>query len=328
MPDLFNSFKAAKFLAFVFFAAFVLFAFSCDDFVNVYGQTPPATEPPTEPPTDETPAVSDPKCLSISGSRFEKYYWQLDPDSYNATISLSSPATLGYQHGGEYAFNQISLSNLPLQHFAENSPFTHQVTGTVAVSGRAEGISAAYSMPFKKSALLSPYKDYNKMEPLNVLSTFANTPGDLVLSYTGDYSSANKKEDFRTFSMSFSADFLKSCNDATKFVIPYGPLNADTEFAVDGVYPIDLTASASAYVYLTPVKNQYRSLTATFSQGATVSDIVATSIVKDYEYDPALNTLSVYFNDYDFPYMGDVLFYKIGIKEGTPPASKVIRIEG
>jgi hypothetical protein len=302
---------------------------SCDDFVNLNGVSPP--------PEDQS--ANDARCLSIAGNRFEKYYYQLDPASYSANITLSSPSILGYEYGSgiepvSYAFNRITLPDVPLRRFAENTSFTHQATGTIAVGGKAGSLYTAYSAPFEKSALLSPYRNYNNIEPLNVLNSFTNTPGDLVLAYTGDYSSLTKKEDFRVFNMAFSAEFLRSCNNTTSFVIPYGPSNIDTEFTVDGIYPCDLTATGSAYVSLIPVKRnfyQYRNLTAVFSPGSFIADVETTSIVKSYDYDPALNALSIVFNDYDFPYIGDVLSYKIGVGEqndNTPMQSKVIRIEG
>jgi hypothetical protein len=148
--------------------------------------------------------------------------------------------------------------------------------------------------------------------------------------------------------MTFSAEFLKSCNNTTSFVIPYVPPNINTdidtdidtefpvdiEFKVDGIYPCDLTATGSAYVSLIPVKRnfyQYRNLTATFSPGSFIADVETTSIVRSYDYSQSLNTLSIVFNDYDFPYIGNVLSYKIGVGEpgdDTPMQSKVIRIEG
>jgi hypothetical protein len=294
---------------------------SCDDFVNLEGVAPP----PQENPADE-----DAKCLSISGSRLEKYYYQLDPDSYDATVALSSPSVLGREcRGGteltSYGFNQVALLDVPLRRFAENAPFTHKVSGTVAVSGKAGDASAAYSMPFERSALLSPYRSYNSLEPLSVLNTFANTPGDLVLAYTGDYGSLARKEDFRVFSMAFSAEFLKSCAAGDTFTVD------ETEFAVDGVYPTDLTATGSAWVSLIPVKRnfyQYRSLAAVFSPGSVVTDVRPAAIVKSHLYEKDTNTLTVVFNDYDFPYMGEVLSYRIAAKEGAPARSKSIRIEG
>jgi hypothetical protein len=300
--------------------AFMLAFFSCDDFTNLGVATPPE-----KPPSD-----GDAKCLSIAGSRFEKYYYHIDPDSYGDTVALSSPSVLGYEcrggtEGASYGFCRIALSGVPLQRFAESAPFSHKVSGTVAVSGRAGDERAAYSMPFEKEAVLSPYSSYNSMEPLSVLNTFANTPGDLVLAYTGNYGSAARKEEFRIFSMSFSADFIRSCASGDTFAID------DAEFAVDGIYPVGLTASGSAYVSLVPVKRnfyQYRDFTATFSPGSVIADIKAAPIVKSYSYDKDLCALSVVFNDYDYPYIGEVLTYKIGAKEGAPAQSKAIRIEG
>jgi len=314
-----------RFLGAIILGAFVL---SCDDLVNVHGIDPPPVDP-------GEPSANDPKCLSVTGNRYEKYYYQLDQASYNTNITLSSPSVLGYQYGSganpvSYGFNRIVLADLPLKRFTENTSFTHQVSGTLAVSGKSGSLSTAYSMPFEKSALLSPYRNYNNLEPFNVLNSFANTPGDLVLAYTGDYSSLAKKEDLRVFSMTFSSEFLKSCKNTDTFVIPFGPSGADTEFTVDGVYPCDLTATGSAYVSLIPVKRnfyQYRNLTATFSPGFVITDIKTTSIVKDYDYNPTLNSLSIVFNDYDFPYIGDVLFYKIGAGDDNTQ-SKAIRIEG
>jgi hypothetical protein len=294
--------------------------FSCDDFTNL------AVAPPPEKP----PADGDAKCLSIAGSRFEKYYYHIDPDSYEDTVALSSPSVLGYEcrsgtEPASYGFCQIALLDVPLQRFAESASFSHNVSGTVAVSGRAGDARAAYSMPFEKLAVLSPYSNYNSMEPLSVLNSFTNTPGDLVLAYTGNYGSATRKEEFRIFSMSFSADFIRSCAAVDTFTID------DTEFSVDGIYPIGLTATGSAYVSLVPVKRnfyQYRDFTATFSPGSVIADIKAASIVKSYSYDKDLCTLSVVFNDYDYPYIGEVLSYKIAAKEGAPTQSKAIRIEG
>jgi hypothetical protein len=296
--------------------------FSCDDFTNLgLGAATPPEKPPAE---------NDPKCLSITGSRFEKYYYHIDPDSYEDTVDLSSPSVLGYEcrsgtEPASYGFCQVALSGVPLRRFAESASFPHKVSGTVAVSGRAGDARAAYSMPFEKEAALSPYSSYNSMEPLSVLNSFANTPGDLVLAYTGNYGSAARKEEFRIFSMSFSADFVRSCAAGDKFAVD------DTEFAVDGIYPVGLTASGSAYVSLVPVKRnfyQYRDFTATFSPGCVIADIKPASIVKSCSYDKDLCALSVVFNDYDYPYIGEVLTYRIGAKEGAPTQSKAIRIEG
>jgi len=291
-----------------------IFVSSCDDFTNLDDTSPP----------QEGPAANAPKCLSITGSRYEKFYYQLDPDSYNTTISLNSPSILGYEYRNDYAFNQISILDVPLQRFTDNASFTHQVSGTVAVSGKAGNLSTAYSMPFEKSASLSPYRDYNSIEPLNVLNSFTDTTGNLTLAYTGNYISVEKKEGFRTFSMTFSAEFLRSCVDTYKFV-------ADgAEFTIDDIYPSDLTATGSAYVSLVPVKRnfyQYKNLTAVFSPGSVITDIKTTSIVKNYTYDDASNSIAIFFNDYDFPYIGDVLSFKIAVKENEAQ-SKVIRIEG
>jgi len=309
-----------KIIKLVILCAFIT---SCDDFTNLYG-APPL----------EDPDANDTRCIYVAGSRFEKYYYQIDPSSYNINIELSSPSIIGYEYGGDYASNQITLLELPLKRFSENTPFTHDVTGTIAVSGKSGSYSMAYSMPFEKTALLSPYRDYNKNEPLNVLNTFVNTPGNLTLAYTGNYSSGLKKEDFRIFYMTFSAAFIKSCNTETTFSIPYGSAGLERTFTIDGIFPNDLTASGTAYVTLVPIKRnfyQYRNLTATFSAGTFITDIEPTSIVKSFEYDQKLNSISIIFNDYDFPYIGNVLFYKIGVGEqgdDVPMKSKVIRIEG
>jgi hypothetical protein len=316
--------KIIKLLGAIILSGFIL---SCDDFTNLYGPEQP-----------EDPTANDTKCLSVTGSRFEKYYYQLDPASYSTNITLSSPSILGYEFSNgidptTHAFNQITLIDMPLRRFSENTSFTHQITGSVAVSGKSGSIYTAYSAPFEKSASISPYRDYNKIEPLNVLNSFTNTPGDLILSYNGNYSSTAKKEDFRVFTMTFSAGFLRSCNDITKFTIPYGS-SSEVEFTIDGIYPSDLTATGSAYVSLIPISRnfyQYRDITATFSPGTFITDIEATSIVKSFKYDDNLNTITIIFNDYDFPYIGNVIFYKIGVGEkgdDVPMKSKVVRIEG
>jgi len=312
--------KAIKIL---FIAGLSMLMLSCDDFIN---SNAPAAPPET----------SDPKCLSITGSRFEKYYLQLDPASYSAVITLSSPSVLGFEYSNgidpaSYGFNAVTLADIPLKRFTENTAFPQQATGTVAVSGRSGSLCTAYSMPFEKSALISPYRSYNNAEPLNILNSFTNTPGDLTLAYTGEYNSAEKKQDFRIFSMALPSDFLKSCVSADKFTVPYGAQGMEKEFAVDGIYPSSLTASGSAYVSLIPVKRnfyQYKNITLTFSPGSAISGIEATSIVKDYEYRQSQNELSIIFNDYDFPYIGNVLFYKIKINDRNEEIQKSLRIEG
>jgi hypothetical protein len=310
-----------KSLVLFFFGILIL---SCDDFVNNNNNAP------TTPSTD-----TDSKCLSVIGTRYEKYYYQLDPAFYNTVVTLNSPSVLGYEYSNEidpvsYAFNSITLADVPLKRFTENTSFMQQVTGTIAVSGKSGNLYTAYSLPFEKGSLISPYRNYNNSEPLNVLNSFTNTPGDLVLSSTGDYSSAEKKQDFRIFSMALSSDFLKSCTNATNFTIPYGSKNTDTTFTIDGFYPSNLTATGSAYVSLIPVKRnfyQYKNVILTFAQGALLSDIETTYIVKDFEYNQRLNTLSITFNDYDFPYIGNVLYYKIKASSKGEEIQKSIRIE-
>jgi len=310
-----------KAFVFALLACLAAFSISCDDFTNATAT----------PPSAEGPADGGAKCLSVTGSRFEKYYYHIDPGSYGDTVDLSSPSVLGYEcRGGEggasYGFCRIALSGVPLRRFAENSSFEHRVSGTVAVGGRAGDARAAYSMPFERTALLSPYSGYDSLEPLDVLNTFADAPGGLALACTGNYASAAKKEGFRTFSMSLSAEFVRSCAAGLDSFELDG-----AEFAVDGVYPTALTATGSAYVSLVPASRnfyQYRDLTATFSPGSVVTDVRAAPIVKSFSYDKDLCALSVAFHGYDHPYVGEVLSYRIAAREGAAAQSRSIRIEG
>jgi hypothetical protein len=310
-------------MKFIFFPLLLvsLFFFSCQEVLDV----------PEEPPEE---VISPPDFISIRGERFEKYYAEIHPSLLNTPITLSSPNILGFQYGSSpvyYAFNQITLHDVPLARFTETSPFSAQVSGTAAVSGKSGANYAAYSYPFETQTLLYPDPAGYPLEPYDVLNTFTNKPGCLVLPYTGDYSSALVIQEFRKFSMAIPSDLLLSLVTEDSFQIPFPSVL--TAFTIDGVYSADMVCSCDHYLLLAPKSRnfyQYKSLTAVFSPDAVVSDIRQASIVESHVYNPDNNSVTVVFNDYDASYTGEVLFYKIrsGDAGEEEAVEKIIRIEG
>ena len=294
---------------FIFRYLFCLLLLSCDEF----------------PVDDDFDAAIERALLSTTGERFEHYFLEVEPLFLLNTVNLRSNTVLGFQQNGFYAFNQLTVHDVVVRDLVNNTPFTSTVTGTIAVSGRDGIHSVLYSFPIDMEAAFWMVPVQHRPEPFRVLSSFENTPGSLILPFTGDYSTTFVKQDWRVFSVNVTSDFLLSLvlNEAETFEMFYE--DEYRTFTIDGFFPTDLLPLSYMYVPLAPRSRnffQYRNFVASFSPGAVISNITPAPIVSSFEHDPQSNTLAVYFYPHDGPYAGSVISFDVnGVR-------RFIRIEG
>ena len=301
---------------------FCLLLLSCDEFPLDYEYNDYDYEYDYEYEDDDT---IERALLSTTGERFEHYFFELDPRFLLYTINLRSSTVLGFQHEGLYAFNQLTIYDVFIRDLVNNIPFTSHVEGTIAVSGRDGVHSVLYSFPIHTEATFFPAPLHHNPEPFRVLSAFENSPGSLILPFTGNYATTFAKHDWRTFSINLSADFLLSLvlNEAETFYKFFA--GQERTFTIDGFFPTELSPLSQEYVRLIPQSRnffQYRNFTATFSPYVEVSNINSSPIVYTVERNYQNNTITVYFHPYDAPYTGSVISFDVNGER------RFIRIEG
>jgi len=94
----------------------------------------------------------------------------------------------------------------------------------------------------------------------------------------------------------------------------YEPLNV----GINVPHGIDFTLDLPVTTRCTPVSRnfyQYKSFTVKHDPDITLLEITPSSILGSCDYDPATNSITVTFKDYNSPYTGDVLSYTLVHRE-------------
>ena len=282
---------------------------------------------------EPTGPLTPPRPLSVTGQRYEKYFLKPSQDSLSILVNLVSPRLLMYTHTvsgvNQYAYNQITIHNVPLSRFTGADNFSARVTGTIAVKGVCNNNEIRYhSLPFDTQANFSAQDTFFERILFWVLTNF-NNGDDLFLPLFEPYSSDLTFNETVTFDITVSSALLESFLPQCGTFIYTCDNGTDTEYYIEEVLPGVLVATVDTSVILAPVSRgffQYHSVLVTWPEEAVLYNFDIASVTYRYDYNPANNTLSILLFEYDTPFTGDIVTFRLKA-EGGQSVSRAVSIE-
>jgi hypothetical protein len=261
--------------------------------------------------------ASDVNFLSITGERYEKYLFQVDPAlldriekyNYSGESKPSSPYTMGTTYpvpdADSFSF-EIPLRYLiepgqRLIHFKGSYYYGWSTSGIALSIPRFREFDTDYSFNLVANPL---YEEYD------VLKTFSG--GSLKLPKTEGYSNAYYVNKYHTYQFEFTKAQLIAISPPSD-LYQNNPNAAflDSYPGVISLQTFDRYTLASRNFY------QYKSMKITYPAGTALFGISSSSVVNAFAYDPASNSITVVFNEYNAPYTGEVLKFYFFAPDGT-----------
>ena len=285
------------------------------------------------PDSQDSSLASDADFISFTGEKYEKYYRIVDPATHNRRLADIESETI--------QSNSFLLSDVTYRHFY-NASLDTQIRGTLGyygqrmttlnVPGEGSGTMTIWvttnptsggSMPFSNQVIpinLFEYAFNTTHEPISIEKPFSNS--SLVLPLTSDYSSNYGEFLYRTFSFTLPADYITQLSE----IIPID----NSRYRPDRFHPIDVNSTPfeifERFVLSSRNFYQYRHFTARYASNIKVMGFAHFPIVESFSWDLSQNAVTVYFHEYDEPYIGPVISYWIQAEDGSL-IEKTIRID-
>jgi hypothetical protein len=275
----------------------------------------------------EEPDIEEPEAnfsfISLTGERLEKYQLALDPVDPNKTINFSAegPAVnINYTR----VRNSIKINGFPLLNLINTTKASANVTGGVICRVNVtynppffENNEEGQTVSFNETADLTPDGYAISDNEYSVSDSFTAASPSFSLPKTGNYSSKLKFNKDVAISFTVSKELLES------FVSMPSP---SSHWTWDSEHNSNITVSNYPSEFLgcdlfpSAIINEqhglksrnfyeYKSIKVTFPFNISLSAVTSSSIVKTYDFDKQTNSLTVIFNDYNSPYVGDVVSY-------------------
>jgi hypothetical protein len=281
------------------------------------GEDAPVT-PPNNPSEPLSPPVDPFAFISLTVERNEKYHLVPDPVDPNKKFDFISPPKEPISSLLRPCTNQISLFAVPFINLLNVSPSTVRATGRCAVrfnanNGIPGGLFSNVEFPFDIIMSVTP-SDYSLNEYI-IPYTFTSTASDLLLPKTSNYSSNAYINSILPISIHIDKARFESLLPPLYTHVTVGGLSGGieeyhgTDFTIT-LYTNERHKLKSRNFY------EYKSLKVAYPPEVTLLNITPSSIVQSHDYNGLTNSLSVILNDYNDPYIGDVVSY-ILVDTGT-----------
>jgi hypothetical protein len=278
-----------------------------------------------------TPA-SDADFISLTGERYEKYYAVVDPAIRNRNVvgasyrfeysALAGNGLDFYTYEQTDYYNSYTLAPaapISLRDFYSGAAVSFYALGG-NLTYRNNNPTYAYKPLVNGSSRLGSYNLDTSLN-FNALSERKDAPasfssGSLVLQKTSSYSNPYYEYLYKTIFLEFAPSFVQSFelnNPGTPpnfpgGTLPYFTLAANTRHSFTIFEP---------FIYESRNFYQYRSFTLKYGPDAEIVSVTPNPIVQSYSLDHSANTLTVILKDYDEPYYGNIITFRIQAEDLT-----------